>query len=717
MNLNKLISLICITASCSHLVQAQSISVENQINRIVPIVTYMLLADSPCITELSSVTENQCVLIEEHLNLNGETIDLPSNVTLKFADGSLTNGSINFNGGSIDGELLNAYLNITGTVQLSNPMVEFVTSRWDVVEGEVTDLRATQNTEGMNEAIQKVHSLGGTTLKIGTLDAYFYGRGGLNGRHIYYSKEGALENAILMPSNFHFMMSKTTMLRVQPSNNPADRLLAIVNESNVTISGGNLIGDRFEHDYACVEDVDGLRRTTHEYGALIALYGAHDSLIDNVIMDKSTGDGISALGTGLRAASGELQGNNRENFRVTINKSTINRSRRNNISLTDGRTIILTENTFSNAGHGEQIPQRQYKRALAPGEVTKDPVGGRGCAFELDQNGQKIPLFIDNGVISETGTNPYFFATPNTAGTLPRSGIDLESFRGRAADGTLIQYERISDVHLSRNTFTGNTTDLVLFSTDHVYIDRNYFTDGINATQAADQVWITNNTFMRGDAETNPYVLANRAISVNSVIKKVQGVDTQLVHDFEISGNTIVGYDAGMILRGNNLEVHHNYIKDSLTGFTFEKQGENIHLYDNTIYSRKKLYNDQGQATRSSTGYHFFAAPKMKNVVIENIEYNVAGSPQYFDDGTEKGSTDIGYRPLDMDRFNAGLPFGPEPQLTIDKAIFKSSVFAGQIYSSNSQGVVIKNSRIGDNIENKFINGSTVTLENNTGLD
>ncbi len=683
-------------------------------------------SSNECSADLNSVVASSCISIEKDINLQGETINLAPDTTLRYSNGSISNGTLNFSGGKIDGELLNTYLTITGDVQLSDTSVNFEISRWNVVEGIVSDLRATQNTEGLNEAIRAISNLGGTTLIINELNAYFYGRGGYEGRYIYYDKEGALENAILIPSNFHLMMDEeSTFLRVQPSNHPADRLIAIVDEDNATISGGNLIGDREDHDYSCAEDVQGLRRPTHEYGALITLQGAHNALIENVKMTNSTGDGISALGTGLRTASGELQGDNRENFNIKIKGTTIDRSRRNNISLTDGRSFWINDkNTFSNAGHGQQTNERQYKRAFAPGELeailnsggTPSPLGGKGCEFELDQSGQKIPLFKDHGVISENGTEPYLFPIPNTSGTLPRAGIDLEAYRGRDKDtGALLQYERVSDVHLENNDFIGNTVDLILYSVDHAYIENNRFSDGVHATAAADNISITNNTFIKGNSETNPFNLADRAIFIDSTIRTVNGVDEQLNHDFEISGNTINGYLAGIILSGNNIKVHHNYIKGAYEAITLRRQGENIHLYDNTIFSRRKIYNDKGKVKDTSTGYNVSIA-NMKNVVIENIEFHSNENPVYFDDGVEKGSTDTGHKVLKIDRYNEGNPYGQSPELTFNNMLLKSHVYSGWIQIKNSKGVLIKDSRIGSNITNQFDSSSEVTLENNTGV-
>src|SRR5690606_32903436 len=160
----------------------------------------------------------------------------PSDITFEYDGGDIINGTLNFNDGKIDGKLLNQTLEIKGTASLLDATFEFNPKRWDIVEGKVADEVARKNRDDFKSLISLIKKMGGATFKTDKFDAYF---------KVDEPLEDALpqDAAITIPSNFNFIMSDNTHLRMQPNAYKQPTLLAVTNgDSNVLIKGGNLHG-------------------------------------------------------------------------------------------------------------------------------------------------------------------------------------------------------------------------------------------------------------------------------------------------------------------------------------------------------------------------------------------------------------------------------------------------------------------------------------------
>src|SRR5690606_5754780 len=120
------------------------------------------------------------------------------------------------------------------------------------------------------------------------------------------SREKNAAASIQLPSNFNLVMSNNTFLRVQPNASATYTLMSVHLKENTTITGGNLIGDRFEHNYAPTIDEVGLARNTHEWGHLLFIIGSQKIVIDNVNLSNATGDGLVFHSQTLRNNDGTL---------------------------------------------------------------------------------------------------------------------------------------------------------------------------------------------------------------------------------------------------------------------------------------------------------------------------------------------------------------------------------------------------------------------------
>ncbi|WP_335964314.1 right-handed parallel beta-helix repeat-containing protein [Galbibacter sp. PAP.153] len=476
--------------------------------------------DIPCDYDFAATEANASLNISCDYDLGGKSIQLASGVKLNFDGGEIVNGSLDFSGdGVIDGQLLNIDLKIDGDVKIEHPHFIFEPSRWDMVEGKTSDENAFQNKEHINVALELTHEIGGEVFEIDKLDAYFYGKRLTN--HPPYSYA---DNSIKVPTDTHILMSDNTFLRVQPTNNPFSRLLTTFKGQNITIEGGNLVGDRYTHDYSAVVDEVGVSRNTHEYGGLLMILGSHNVVVDNVNIYEGSGDGIMVQGSSIRERDGSIKDGNFQSENVVISNSFIDKCRRNNISITDGSGITVENCTISGAG-GEH---------------------GSGKDYE---------------------------------GTAPEIGIDLEAYRERKDDGSLYAYEQLENVTIKNNKFTGNhVADVLVFTADFINIENNTMDNRIGINAGHD-VKITGNTMKaKPDIQTNVGIGFDHYTVANE----------ELTYNIEASNNKIAGYDTSIRVGSFNVKVNGNEFYDFkqaiyITNIEDAEIGNNVFASDRDV--------------------------------------------------------------------------------------------------------------------------------------
>ena len=441
----------------------------------------------PCDFTLDGIEQNSIIIINCLLDLDGNTISLPSGVKIIYEGGDIINGTLTFSDDSeISGELLNSTLEIEGSLpKLKDPTFTFIPSRWEIVEGVVSDDVALNNRNMLQNLIYQTKSMDAEVFNIDAFDAYFKVELDYQGRSTRLE-----DSAINIPSDFHLKMSDNTFLRVQPNKMPWYTLIKLPVSNNVTISGGHLVGDRFEHDYSPFTDEHGISRNHHTFGSLLFIIGSENVVVDNVHFSDPTGDAIMFHGEGLRNNDGTLKPGFSETNNVIIKNSTILRSRRNGISFLDGRNITIDNCVISDTGLGEQA---------------------------YDASGNKIG---------------------SSAGENPRRGIDLEAIRTRDADGNLKKTALNEDVTIKNSTFTGNALgDIVVFTASNVIIENNFFDSKVGSF-AADNIIVRNNTFKAGI----PHV--STAISVNTfIVEEGMNKGKELNHHWQIYDNIIKEYE------------------------------------------------------------------------------------------------------------------------------------------------------------------------------
>lgn len=135
--------------------------------------------------------------------------------------------------------------------------------------------------------------------------------------------------SLWLHNNQEIKMDKETILKVIPNSLSNYVLFYIYDKHNVKISGGNLKGDRYEH-----------QSDLGEYGHGISINGQSKNIdISDIHISDFWGDGFYIGGN-------EKRGTYPSN--IKIKNSTSDNNRRQGLSITAGKNITIQESTFSN---------------------------------------------------------------------------------------------------------------------------------------------------------------------------------------------------------------------------------------------------------------------------------------------------------------------------------------------------------------------------------
>ncbi|MDO5986606.1 right-handed parallel beta-helix repeat-containing protein [Flavivirga amylovorans] len=390
---------------------------------------------TPCGFDLSNVAANSTIKIDCLLDLKDKTVTLPENIIIEFAGGDIINGALNFSsGGKIDGNLLSSKLKLEGDVKLIDPTFKFYAVRWGIVEGETTSDIALKNNDILEGIMFFTQKLGATTFNIDKLDAYFEVTkvtSTTTNANWYPSQE-----AINIPSDFNLVMTDNTHLRVFPAQLGVSRegatLLAIRHESNVTVKGGILHGDRELRQYS--ED-DG-----QEGSHLFHIHSGKNVTLDGIQFIEGSVGSITIYSTGF-----SFNPNYEPTTGVVIKNCEFVRSRRMAISLTDGRDVLIEGNTFIDTG----LPTPNSKGGEVGYAINIEPTRFRDENGELKEWQRVFDVLIKGN--TETGSRGGFVTL--TIG----QGLTVEN----NDIGTRVVYSFVSGSKVINNRFkaTGKATE------------------------------------------------------------------------------------------------------------------------------------------------------------------------------------------------------------------------------------------------------------------
>lgn len=176
---------------------------------------------------------------------------------------------------------------------------------------------------------------------------------------------------IVLTTNQKLVMSDSALLVALPNSTGHSQVINITGRKGVTVSGGQIIGERREH-----------KGTGGEWGHGIAVFGGTDITIENVDISQCWGDGIY-----LGLYNGwDDDGNPKKFFsnNVTITNCNLHHNRRNNLSITDVSNVTVKNCAFNYASGTDP----QYGIDIEPNkDNTCSNVTISDCTFRGNANG------------------------------------------------------------------------------------------------------------------------------------------------------------------------------------------------------------------------------------------------------------------------------------------------------------------------------------------
>lgn len=147
---------------------------------------------------------------------------------------------------------------------------------------------------------------------------------------------------IRVPSHICIDMASDAVIKVKPNDSWGYAAFYIGKVEHVTIRGGRIEGDRYEHVYKSFPP----ERQTHEWGFGVCIEGASHVNVSHMQIKNCTGDGIIVSPRGLLTHIESYS----PASSIHISICTITDSRRNNISITGCDGVIVEDCLLERAG-------------------------------------------------------------------------------------------------------------------------------------------------------------------------------------------------------------------------------------------------------------------------------------------------------------------------------------------------------------------------------
>ena len=142
----------------------------------------------------------------------------------------------------------------------------------------------------------------------------------------------AYAGGIDLRGDMTFDLSEGAVIRMAPNDRWNYCVLNVDGGSNVRIHGGEIVGERAEHDYA--------GGGAHDEGHGICVWtGVDRVLVEDIELHELTGDGVLVLGT--RGSDTEPE---RPTTNVTVRNAHIHHNRRQGVSIVGGQNVVVENN-------------------------------------------------------------------------------------------------------------------------------------------------------------------------------------------------------------------------------------------------------------------------------------------------------------------------------------------------------------------------------------
>lgn len=455
---------------------------------------------------------------------------------------------------------------------------------------------------------------------------------------------------INVPSNISIIMDPQCIIKVAPNSSWGYSAFYIGRKENVTITGGQIIGERDEHTYRSAP-----LRSTHEWGFGICIEGSSNILVENVNISNFTGDGIIISPLGLRTNN-----DYETSEHVTIRRCGIRQSRRNNISITGCNTVTVEECIIEDAGTGNGTAPKfgidiegygeggiDYEEALHI-TIRNNLFNGNVASSITNFNGYGV--LIEGNQADNTISYGYGAQTVITGNVLYRTnGGSRTAIAGQGVS----QGQESSNAIISNNLITGFSTGIdvrgksVLVSHNKI---NQFDNTGISVYQATD-VTVEGNVIENGLSQTRRTtglraVLSENTVFINNSLNQVIDAINISAGNITVKNNVLKSFSRGIWVTGGNADIEGN----TLSPNAFEGAAES---YSISVTNDAKAVI-KGNLFRNYKNYPIFSSTVSATSIIGN---RFESSPLIVTVYLNSGTHEIIDNTITMNR-TAGIPIG-----------------------------------------------------------
>jgi nitrous oxidase accessory protein NosD len=193
---------------------------------------------------------------------------------------------------------------------------------------------------------------------------------------------------LIVGSNLHIVLQPNAILKVKPNSSERYYVMYLNGSHDVTIEGGQLVGDRDKHTYTS--------GSTHEWGMGIALYGTKNVTVKSITARDLTGDGFVTGGYASGTTFDNVKALNNRRQGLSITRSDNTRVLNSEFANTNGtapqygidiepdpatgeyyaRNILIENNKIhDNKGGGVQAYKQVYGLVLRNNDISFNNYG------------------------------------------------------------------------------------------------------------------------------------------------------------------------------------------------------------------------------------------------------------------------------------------------------------------------------------------------------
>ena len=397
--------------------------------------------------------------------------------------------------------------------------------------GAIADDMTDVSTKAINLAVK----VAGTTKTVYIPSGVFWIKG-----HDDAQPEGypTYDRGIMCQEGTKIKMESDTYLKAIPNGKKHYNIISIFGKNNISIEGGNLVGDRNEH-------ID----TGGEWGNGILVFGGNNLTFKNINCYDFWGDGLDfQYFFGLKDSNYNFVSNN-----VIIDNVHSWNNRRQGMSIEGGRNFKITNSSFN--GTNGTPPQFgvDIEPAISPAIV--DGIYFENCEFKGNTGaGMGIGGYAEiKNITLENCTfkQNTMFTTTNFIGGLKINNCKFIK----------------SDLEVSE----GNDMEII----------NNYFDDSFMALGGVSN---KNNAVVKG----NTFILKTSRSFEGRSIRYNNLIFQNNTYDFSQTNNPTIDYESGLTFYGNNLIIKNNVFKSIIRGLSFTKT-EGVLFSENKILGNQKV--------------------------------------------------------------------------------------------------------------------------------